>query len=106
MSDRAPQSGLEHGAKIRKAAHECLQWLRSFAVPFEGHPQHGFARRERPQRFALQLSRTTKPATDNAVSIHIHRLRSRLQSAGVRVRTLRGFGYMLEAVGEAPASEL
>jgi DNA-binding response OmpR family regulator len=55
---------------------------------------------------ALQLSRTTKPASDNTVSIHIHRLRSRLRSADVRVRTLRGFGYMLEPVGETPAGEL
>lgn len=47
---------------------------------------------------ALELSRTTKPVTDAAVSIHIHRLRSRLQSAGVQIRTLRGFGYLLEKV--------
>jgi two-component system OmpR family response regulator len=48
---------------------------------------------------AVQLSRTSKPVTGTAVSVHMHRLRSRLNAAGVQIRTLRGFGYLLE---EAP----
>lgn len=46
---------------------------------------------------AKQLARDHKPMTRTGVSVHIHRLRMRLQSAGVRIRTLRGFGYLLEA---------
>jgi two-component system response regulator TctD len=38
-----------------------------------------------------------------AIDIYIHRLRRRLDGAGVRIRTLRGLGYLLEAGGDAPA---
>ncbi len=33
---------------------------------------------------------------DNAVEVYIHRLRRKLEGAGVAIRTLRGLGYMLE----------
>jgi two-component system OmpR family response regulator len=32
----------------------------------------------------------------NAIEVYISRLRSKLEPAGVRIRTVRGFGYMLE----------
>jgi DNA-binding response OmpR family regulator len=32
----------------------------------------------------------------NAIEIYVHRLRKRLEPAGVRVRTIRGLGYLLE----------
>jgi DNA-binding response OmpR family regulator len=32
----------------------------------------------------------------NAVELYVHRLRKKLQPAGVRVRTVRGLGYLLE----------
>ena len=32
----------------------------------------------------------------NAIEIYVHRLRKRLEPAGVRVRTIRGRGYLLE----------
>jgi len=32
----------------------------------------------------------------NAVEVYISRLRSKLEAAGIRIRTVRGFGYMLE----------
>jgi two-component system OmpR family response regulator len=32
----------------------------------------------------------------NAIEVYISRLRSKLERAGVRIRTVRGFGYMLE----------
>jgi two-component system, OmpR family, response regulator TctD len=38
-----------------------------------------------------------------AIDIYIHRLRKRLEGAGMRIRTLRGLGYLLEAGGDAPA---
>jgi two-component system, OmpR family, response regulator len=48
---------------------------------------------------ALQLSRGSKPLNEATVSVYVHRLRSRLQLADVRIRTLRGFGYLLEVIG-------
>jgi two-component system OmpR family response regulator len=35
----------------------------------------------------------------NAVEIFVHRVRKKLQSAGVNIRTVRGLGYLLEPVG-------
>ena len=35
--------------------------------------------------------------SENAVEVYVSRLRSKLEPAGVRVRTIRGFGYLLEA---------
>jgi two-component system OmpR family response regulator len=32
----------------------------------------------------------------NAIEVYISRLRTKLEPAGVRIRTVRGFGYMLE----------
>ena len=34
--------------------------------------------------------------THNAIEVYISRLRNKLQTAGIRIRTVRGFGYMLE----------
>ena len=34
--------------------------------------------------------------THNAIEVYISRLRSKLQTAGIRIRTVRGFGYMFE----------
>jgi two-component system OmpR family response regulator len=33
----------------------------------------------------------------NAIEVYIHRLRKKLEGAGVAVRTVRGLGYLLEA---------
>ena len=35
--------------------------------------------------------------TINAVEVYVSRLRLKLQDAGIEIRTIRGFGYMLEA---------
>jgi two-component system OmpR family response regulator len=32
----------------------------------------------------------------NAIEVYISRLRSKLERSGIRIRTVRGFGYMLE----------
>jgi DNA-binding response OmpR family regulator len=32
----------------------------------------------------------------NAVEVYVARLRAKLDPAGVKIRTVRGFGYMLE----------
>lgn len=34
--------------------------------------------------------------THNAIEVYISRLRSKLQSAGISIRTVRGFGYLVE----------
>jgi two-component system OmpR family response regulator len=38
----------------------------------------------------------------NAVEVHVSRLRAKLEPCGIRVRTVRGFGYMLEEYRSAP----
>ena len=37
--------------------------------------------------------------TDNAIEVCISRLRAKLEPGGVKIRTVRGFGYMLEELG-------
>ena len=51
-------------------------------------------------RIAARLTRGTEPPSDTAIEICVHRLRKRLEPYGLKVRTLRGFGYVLEAPPE------
>ena len=37
----------------------------------------------------------------NAIEVYIHRLRKKLETSGVRIRTIRGLGYLLEEDGVA-----
>jgi two-component system OmpR family response regulator len=37
----------------------------------------------------------------NAIEVYVSRLRAKLEPAGIRIRTVRGFGYMLEEFGKA-----
>jgi two-component system OmpR family response regulator len=41
--------------------------------------------------------------TENAIEVYVSRLRSRLAASGVTIRTLRGFGYMIEEPRTAAA---
>ncbi len=43
-----------------------------------------------------QLSDFVDESSDNAVEVHIHRLRKKLETADVFINTVRGFGYVLE----------
>jgi hypothetical protein len=43
-----------------------------------------------------RLTRLENELTPNAIEVYISRLRSKLDPAGIRIRTVRGFGYMLE----------
>jgi two-component system OmpR family response regulator len=36
----------------------------------------------------------------NAIEVYVSRLRAKLEPSGVRIRTVRGFGYMLEEYKE------
>lgn len=48
------------------------------------------------ERIAQRLDNDGEGLTDNAIEIYIHRLRKRLESYGVNIRTVRGLGYLLE----------
>jgi two-component system OmpR family response regulator len=39
--------------------------------------------------------------TDSAVEIYVHRVRRKLETAGVEIRTVRGFGYLLQELAGA-----
>ena len=41
--------------------------------------------------------------SENAIEVYVSRLRAKLDPAGIRIRTVRGFGYMLEEYREARA---
>ena len=43
--------------------------------------------------------------TPNAIEVYVSRLRAKLDAAGVRIRTVRGFGYMLEDYREEKLGE-
>ena len=47
-------------------------------------------------RLANSLSDWTQDLTANALDILIHRLRKKLEGSQVEIRTLRGFGYLLD----------
>ncbi|HTR00674.1 MAG TPA: response regulator [Candidatus Acidoferrum sp.] len=50
----------------------------------------------RRDEIANRLARNGEPPSDAAIDICVHRLRRRLEPCGLKVRTLRGFGYLLE----------
>jgi two-component system, OmpR family, response regulator len=37
--------------------------------------------------------------SDNAIEVHVSRLRAKIEPAGLRIRTVRGLGYLLEEAG-------
>ena len=43
--------------------------------------------------------------TPNAIEVYVSRLRAKLDIAGVKIRTVRGFGYMLEEFREKKAGQ-
>jgi two-component system OmpR family response regulator len=43
--------------------------------------------------------------TPNAIEVYVSRLRAKLEPSGVRIRTVRGFGYMLEDFREEKLGE-
>jgi DNA-binding response OmpR family regulator len=48
------------------------------------------------RKLADSLSRWDKAVTDNAVEIYVSRLRAKLSTAALQLRTVRGIGYRLE----------
>ncbi|WKJ90580.1 response regulator transcription factor [Methylomonas montana] len=45
---------------------------------------------------AQRLAARSEELADNAIEVYIHRLRKRLEPLGIRIRTVRGLGYLLE----------
>jgi two-component system OmpR family response regulator len=54
----------------------------------------------RKSSIAARLARGDEQLSDTAIEISVHRLRRRLESYGLQIRTLRGFGYLLEITGD------
>lgn len=48
------------------------------------------------QRMAASLSDWESPVTYNAMDIVVHRLRKKLEQYGVKVKTIRGLGFLVE----------
>jgi two-component system OmpR family response regulator len=49
------------------------------------------------ERIVQSLSSWDEKLTPNAVEVYVSRLRAKLEPAGLRIRTVRGFGYLLDA---------
>jgi two-component system OmpR family response regulator len=48
------------------------------------------------QQITQALSAMEADFSENAVEVYVYRLRKRLEGMGVAIKTVRGFGYMLE----------
>ena len=51
----------------------------------------------------VRLSTWEADFSENSVEVYVHRLRKRFADLGVSIRTVRGFGYLMELAGEAEA---
>ena len=52
------------------------------------------------EQLAEQLYGWEEEVGPNAIEVYVHRLRRKLEPAGVNIRTIRGLGYLLEKSGE------
>ncbi|MGE8319026.1 MAG: response regulator [Comamonas sp.] len=55
------------------------------------------------REMSAQLCSLDDAVSPEALELYVHRLRRRLEGSGASIRTLRGLGYRLEAVDDAPA---
>ncbi len=44
-----------------------------------------------------EIDPTGNEIADAAIEVYVHRLRKKLETTGVTISTLRGFGYLLQA---------
>lgn len=49
------------------------------------------------EQIAQQLADYDAQLTPNAIEVYVSRLRAKIETGGVRIRTVRGFGYLWEA---------
>lgn len=54
------------------------------------------------EQLAEQLYGWDEEVGANAIEVYVHRLRRKLEPAGVVIRTIRGLGYLLEKTANAP----
>jgi len=54
------------------------------------------ARRAQLGSDPLELASWGEELTPNAIEVYVSRLRAKLEPSGIKIRTVRGFGYMLE----------
>jgi two-component system, OmpR family, response regulator len=52
------------------------------------------------EQIAQQLADYDAQLSSNAIEVYVSRLRSKIEAAGVRIRTVRGFGYLWETTDE------
>jgi two-component system OmpR family response regulator len=52
------------------------------------------------EEIAQRLARYEDTLTVNAIEVYVSRLRSKVEASGVRIRTVRGFGYMWEGAND------
>jgi two-component system OmpR family response regulator len=52
------------------------------------------------EQIAQQLADYDAQLTPNAIEVYVSRLRAKIESAGVRIRTVRGFGYLWETTDD------
>jgi DNA-binding response OmpR family regulator len=55
------------------------------------------------EQIAESLLSVDEALSGNAIEVHVSRLRAKIESSGVNIRTVRGFGYMLEVRDDAAA---
>jgi DNA-binding response OmpR family regulator len=48
------------------------------------------------EQIAESLFNVDGELSPNAIEVHVSRLRAKIEPAGVRIRTVRGFGYLWE----------
>jgi two-component system, OmpR family, response regulator len=53
-------------------------------------------------QIVARLSSWESDFSENSVEVYVHRLRKRFAELGVVIRTVRGFGYVMEAADPAP----
>jgi two-component system OmpR family response regulator len=52
------------------------------------------------EQIAQQLADYDSQLTPNAIEVYVSRLRAKIETAGVRIRTVRGFGYLWETMDD------
>jgi len=50
------------------------------------------------EQIIAAISNWDGSTSDNAIEVHVSRLRAKLEPAGLKIRTIRGFGYLLEEI--------
>jgi two-component system, OmpR family, response regulator len=90
--DLAARRALVHGAplELSQREHAILEFLFSNVNAIVAK-----------DKIARAVARWDDEMSANAIEVHISRLRAKLDPAGIRIRTIRGLGYLVEAWRDA-----